>query len=104
GARPRARGRPRPRPAPPPLRGPGRPRGPPRGAPPRPAAGIGLGSTVAELRAAYGERVDLYPADGPFPDGFGVSIGRGEGFHGSLTGLDDGDRVTFLSAGDACGE
>lgn len=71
---------------------------------PRTAAGIGLGSTVDALTEAYGERVHFHPADGPFPDRFEVAIGMRGSISGSLTGPDPDDTITFLTAGDPCGE
>lgn len=71
---------------------------------PRTAAGIGLGASVRELRDAYPGRVTIRPADEINPDRFAVDFGgRGE-LTGSLTGTGPQETVTFLSAGQACGE
>jgi hypothetical protein len=66
---------------------------------PATAAGIRVGSTVAELRAAYGSSVTIFKA--PPSDGF--VIGRG-GIHGVLSNTSTSGRVTQLSAGEVCGE
>jgi hypothetical protein len=65
------------------------------------AAGIGLGSTVAELRSAYPGRVRTWEADlpGGLP-GFGVGPKDQLSFAGSLSN----GRVSHLEAGTYCGE
>jgi hypothetical protein len=67
---------------------------------PATAAGIRVGSTVAELRTAYRSSVRI--SEGPPSDGF-VIIGRG-GIHGVLSNTSTSGRVTQLSAGEVCGE
>jgi len=65
------------------------------------AAGIGLGSTIAEVRRAYPGRVRAWEADlpGGLP-GFGVGPKDQLSFAGSLTN----GRVTHLEGGTYCGE
>jgi hypothetical protein len=66
---------------------------------PATAVGIRVGSTVAELRAAYGSSVRIFK--GPPSDGF--VVGRGD-LNGSLSNTSTSGRVTLLSAGAVCGE
>lgn len=69
---------------------------------PRTAAGIGVGSTVAELRDTY-DSVETFPPEGPFPARFRVELDDGT-IHGSLSDTGPDGRVTFLTAGQSCGE
>jgi hypothetical protein len=80
--------------APPPL----------RGYSPRTAAGIGFGSTVAELRAAYGSRVRITFGTPGNTHRFRVSQGAAGELSGSLSGGTPGATVTGLDAGAVCGE
>jgi len=68
---------------------------------PTTAEGIGLGSTVAELEAAYGEALATTesPAVGPT-----WQIDAGVFFGGGLSGLAAGDVVTSIEAGIRCAE
>lgn len=80
--------------APPPL----------RGYSPRTAAGIGFGSTVAELRGAYGSRARITFGEPGMIYRFTVAQGAAGELFGSLTGDTPGATVTFLAAGAVCGE
>ena len=80
--------------APPPL----------RGYSPRTAAGIGFGSTVAELRAAYGSRVRITFGEPGMIYRFTAGQGAAGELSGSLSGGTPGATVTFLAAGAVCGE
>jgi hypothetical protein len=85
--------------------GPTPPTAPPlRGYSPRTAAGIGVGSTVAELRAVYGSRVRIsYGTPGNI---YRFRIGQGAAgeLSGSLSGGTLRATVTGLDAGAVCGE
>jgi hypothetical protein len=85
---------PTPPPAPPPL----------RGYSPRTAAGVGFGSTVAELRAAYGSRLRV--SSGAPGNGYRFTVGQGAAgeLSGSLSGGTPRATVTGLAAGAVCGE
>jgi hypothetical protein len=85
---------PAPPPDPPPL----------RGASPRTAAGIGFGSTLAELRAAYGDRVTVSGGPPGNVDRFRIRLGAGGELHGSLSGSRPAATVTGIAAGAGCGE
>jgi hypothetical protein len=61
--------------------------------------GIGIGSTVAQLRAAHPDVV-LRPADQVSRAGFGL----GESLNGTLTGTSDADVVQAVLGGIGCGE
>ena len=80
--------------APPPL----------RGYSPTTAAGIGFGSTVAELRAAYGSRVRITFGTPGNTHRFHVLQGAAGELFGSLSGGTPGATVTGLDAGAVCGE
>jgi hypothetical protein len=64
---------------------------------PATAAGIRVGSTVADLRAAYGGSVRIFK--GPPTAGFVTG-----GIHGLLSNTPTSGRVIQLSAGEVCGE
>lgn len=67
------------------------------------AEGIGVGSSLAELRAAYGERLRLDPED-PFGPGFEIATPPPGRLAGTLTGTGPADTVASLSGGTAsCG-
>jgi len=69
---------------------------------PATAAGIRVGSTVADLRAAYGSSLRIFDASNTPPsDGF--TVGRGD-LNGLLTSTTTSGQVTQLSAGHGCGE
>jgi hypothetical protein len=71
---------------------------------PRTAAGIGFGSTIAELRAAYGSRVRI--SSGTPGNTYRFRIGQGAAgeLSGSLSGGTPAATVTGLDAGAVCGE
>jgi hypothetical protein len=62
-------------------------------------AGVGFGSTVAEIRAAY-PSASINPDDGFSGNTFIV----GDGLYGFLTGVTDADTVVAVLAGNGCGE
>lgn len=66
--------------------------------------GIGLGSTVAEVRAAYGEQVRVNPEQEVFGPSFEVGAYGPGGVYGLLDGTDDTSTVTEVAAGQPCGE
>lgn len=61
--------------------------------------GIGLGTTVAFLRAAYHDVVVEAGEEGLFPSNFYVD----DNLSGRLTGGNDDDLVTVIIGGDPCG-
>jgi len=85
---------PSPPPDPPPL----------RGASPRTAAGIGFGSTLAELRRAYGRRLQVSVGEPGMVYRFRVGFGAAGELSGSLSGGTPRATITFLAAGALCGE
>jgi hypothetical protein len=85
---------PTPPPDPPPLRGDS----------PKTAAGIGFGSTVAELRAAYGRRVSTSYGEPGLVHRFRVRFGATGELSGSLSDGTPAATITGLSAGAVCGE
>ena len=85
---------PTPPPDPPPL----------RGYSPRTATGIGFGSTLADLRAVYGSRLQLGRAESGPTYQFTVRRGATIELFGSLTGGSPQSTVTGLAAGAVCGE
>jgi hypothetical protein len=85
---------PSPPPDPPPLRGPS----------PRTAAGIGFGSTLAELRRAYGRRLQVSVGEPTMAYQFRIDFGAAGELSGSLSGGTPGATITFLAAGALCGE
>ena len=67
------------------------------------AEGIGVGSSVAELRTAYGQRLRLDPED-PFGPVFEITTPPPGRLAGTLTGTGPADTVASLSGGSAsCG-
>jgi hypothetical protein len=75
-----------------------------RGYSPRTAAGIGFGSTLAELRAAYGSRVRISFGTPGNIYRFRIGQGAASELSGSLSGGTPAATVTFLAAGALCGE
>jgi hypothetical protein len=84
---------PSPPPDPPPL----------RGYSPRTLAGIGVGSTLAQVRAAYGHRVKVTFGEPGMIHRVRVSFGAGD-LWGALSGGAPRSTVTGLAAGALCGE
>jgi hypothetical protein len=84
--------------------GPQPPEPPPlRGDSPKTAAGLGFGSTLAELRGAYGGRLHVSSGlPGPVHR-FQVRLDAGE-LSGSLSGRTPSATITGLAAGAVCGE
>ena len=64
------------------------------------AAGVSVGATVTALRAAYGDRLELFhePPAGPR---FGVQTSEG-GLYGSVTRLDASGIVRSIAGGGGC--
>jgi hypothetical protein len=85
---------PTPPPDPPPLRGDS----------PKTAAGVGFGSTVAELRAAYGSRVSTSSGEPGLVHRFQVRFGAAGELSGSLSGATPSATITTLAAGAVCGD
>ena len=85
---------PTPPPDPPPL----------RGYSPKTAAGIGFGSTLTELRAAYGRRVSTSFGTPGLVHRFRVRFGTTGELSGSLSGGTSAATITGLAAGAVCGE
>lgn len=73
---------------------------------PQTSYGIGVGSTVADLREAYGQLLEVRPDDEVFGPNFAVSDAEGaiHGLYGSLTDGSDAGLVTTFSGGQPCGE
>ena len=67
------------------------------------ANAIGLGSTVRQLRASYGDRVETFDDTVTEQTAFRVGDSPRELF-GLLSGQGPGDRVVFMSGGGICGE
>jgi hypothetical protein len=84
---------PTPPPDPPPL----------RGYSPRTLAGIGFGSTLAHVRAAYGHRVKVTFGEPGMIHRVRISFGAGD-LWGALSGGTSRSIVTGLAAGAICGE
>ncbi len=66
--------------------------------------GIGLGSTVAELRAAYDEALRVNAEQDLYGPSFQVGAYGPGGIYGFLDGTDDASAVTEIAAGQPCGE
>jgi hypothetical protein len=66
--------------------------------------GIHLGSTVAQLRAAYGRRVQIFPIEVPPSHGFRIGPRNGPAIDGLLSSTAADGRVTQLHSGQGCGE
>lgn len=64
------------------------------------AEGIGIGTSLAELRSAYGDRLQL-SRDDPFGPAFEVEVEPPGRLGGTLTGISDNDVVATLSGGTA---
>jgi hypothetical protein len=85
--------------------GPTPPEPPPlRGYSPRTAAGIGFGSTLAQVRAAYGRRVEVSSGEPGMVHRIRVGFGTAGDLWGSLSGGTSSATVTGLEAGASCGE
>jgi hypothetical protein len=84
---------PAPPPDPPPL----------RGYSPRTTAGVGVGSTLAQLRTAY-PGVQVTKGESGMVYRFQVGFGAAGDLSGTLSGGTAGATVTFLTAGAGCGE
>jgi hypothetical protein len=66
---------------------------------------IGLGSTVEELEATYGDRVEIF--DDPVVGAFwavDLDFETDTGIGGNLTGVESTDRVASVIGGTGCGE
>jgi hypothetical protein len=66
--------------------------------------GIHVGSTVAELQAAYGRQVQIFPIQVPPSDGFRIGPRNGPAIDGLLSSTTANGRVTQLHGGQGCGE
>jgi hypothetical protein len=75
-----------------------------RGYSPRTAAGIGFGSTLAQLRAAYGHRLKVSFGEPGMIHRVRVGFGAAGDLWGSLSGGTPRATVTVLDAGAVCGE
>lgn len=76
----------------------------PPGGRPEPATerGVHVGSTVADLRAAYGRHVKIFPIEAPAGIGFRIGPPAGPAIDGLLTSSIAAGRVTELHGGQAC--
>jgi hypothetical protein len=85
--------------------GPAPPEPPPlRGYSPRTSAGVGFGSTLAQVRAAYGNRVEVSFGEPGMVYRIRVGFGAAGELWGSLSGSTASATVTGLEAGALCGE
>ena len=85
--------------------GPAPPEPPPlRGYSPRTSAGVGFGSTLAQVRAAYGRRVEISSGEPGMVSRIRISFGAPGELWGSLSGGTARATVTGLEAGAICGE
>ena len=82
------------------------PSDPPRlcGPSPRTAAGVGSGPTLAELRAASGDRVTVSSGPPGVGHRFQVRFGAAGELSGSLSGATPTATVAGIAAGAGCGE
>ncbi len=71
------------------------------GPPIRTAAGIGMGSTVAQLKSAYGSQLAL--EEGIESSQFTITLPNGR-IDGYVSGTEGSDTVETLYAGTVCGE
>ena len=71
---------------------------------PRTAAGVGFGSTLAQLRRAYPGRVQVTKGEPGMVYRFRVSFGATGDLFGTLSGGTPNSTVTSLAAGASCGE
>ena len=85
--------------------GPNPPQPPPlRGYSPRTLAGIGFGSTLAQVRSAYGDRAKVTFGEPGMVHRVRVSFGAAGDLWGGLSGGTPRSTVTGLAAGAICGE
>ncbi|MCZ7536577.1 MAG: hypothetical protein M5T61_12180 [Acidimicrobiia bacterium] len=66
--------------------------------------GVGVGSSVADLRAAYGEALQVNAGEEGGGPSFSVGPTGPGAMYGFLEGTDDADAVTAIEAGQVCGE
>jgi hypothetical protein len=66
--------------------------------------GVAVGSTTAQVRAAYGDRALIWGAEGGLPAGFRVGSLQDLRLFGWLTDPSPQGMVTALAAGSPCGE
>jgi hypothetical protein len=71
---------------------------------PRAAAGVGFGSTLAQLRRAYPGRVQISQGEPGMVYRFRVGFGATGDLFGTLSGGTPNSTVTGLAAGASCGE
>jgi hypothetical protein len=73
---------------------------------PQTAEGVGVGSTVADLRAAYPGMVEVVDEGPPFGPSFFIGSGGAGGGRllGELTDTSDSGAVFSLQGGNGCGE
>jgi hypothetical protein len=67
-------------------------------------AGVAVGSSTAQVRAAYGDRATVWGAEGARPAGFRIGSPQAFELLGWLTHPSPRGRVTMLAAGTPCGE
>jgi hypothetical protein len=71
---------------------------------PRTRAGIGSGSTLAQLRAAYGQRVEVSSGEPGMVHRVRIGFGAAGDLWGALSGATSRSTITGLAAGTICGE